>query len=505
MSTTQTGGNITSGFIDLATFDELEKYQYGGDDAITYFVRETRKASWFTQVPVTLVNSSGSAAFGQSWSVNVSRAGDYMLYNWLRVQVDAVDLATPDGANANLGLHWCRNLGHNLISECYLSFNDLVEVRFDNYHLDFWSAFTVPASKQNAYKNMIGDVADATNPGSLVSSAFASRRHIPSMTLNIPLPFSHSRDSGVALPTAALPYNEMRIHFVFRNYTDLLLVSGVEDLSTPANGNGGCRNAVAADVVTAPTISSAQVWANYAIVSNSERQLMGQNPRDILIEQVQTVGPTSFTPANATAYDLRLSHAVKALFFGVRNTTVSNNWSNYTTAGPYMDGGYDLALVGDMGGDPISKVSLSYESSLRLSNMDADYFALVNPFYHAVAVPEETGYHLYSYALDLASVDPMGSTNYGKLTNVSITVTGSAAAIAVSKAAPERLISYTNAGSDAAGVNNTLAGSDGLRTLHSTLASSTNVATAQTFSFILTAINHNVIRVSGGALGFPVL
>ena len=46
--------NVTSGCIDLATFDELEKYMYGGPDATAYFVRETRKATWFTQVPVCL-------------------------------------------------------------------------------------------------------------------------------------------------------------------------------------------------------------------------------------------------------------------------------------------------------------------------------------------------------------------------------------------------------------------------------------------------------------------
>ena len=38
-----TYSNLASGFIDLATFDEQEKYMYGGEDATAYFVRETRK------------------------------------------------------------------------------------------------------------------------------------------------------------------------------------------------------------------------------------------------------------------------------------------------------------------------------------------------------------------------------------------------------------------------------------------------------------------------------
>ena len=59
----------------------------------------------------------------------------------------------------------------------------------------------------------------------------------------------------------------------------------------------------------------------------------------------------------------------------------------------------------------------------------------------------------------------MGSTNYGKLTNVSIVPEASSQA----KASAE----------------------DG--------------SNKQTYEFIVTAINNNIIRVSGGALGFPVL
>ena len=123
--------NLTSGFIDLATYDELEKYFYGGARATTYFVRKTRKSSWFTQVPVNLSGAGGNRDFGQEWSVSVSRAGDYMLHNWLRVTLPRV--VGAEGAQHR----WCRNVGHNLIEEASIVFNDLVEARFDSYHLDF--------------------------------------------------------------------------------------------------------------------------------------------------------------------------------------------------------------------------------------------------------------------------------------------------------------------------------------------------------------------------------
>jgi hypothetical protein len=350
---------------------------------------------------------------------------------------------------------------HNLISECCISFNDLVAARFDNYHLDFWSAFTVPAGKRNGYNNMIGNFDDMTGPHAVGVA-------LEAFTLNLPLPFFYSRDSGVALPTAALPYNDMRIQFSFRNWSELLIL---ED----STGDDDTRvvPVVGTDITGTPTLGVTNVWANYAIVSNDERKKMGCAPRDILIEQVQTAPRQTFTPAtNPTpTYDIRFSHAIKCLFFSVRNTTFGAEWSNYTAASPVPDGAA-INFTPTNATDPILQTSLIYENSTRLGNMGSDYFSLVNPWYHAPVIPLDTGYHMYSYSLDFICLDPLGSTNFGKLTNVSITPQASTGAISGA------------------------AGAQGV---------GTGQVQAQTYEFVVTAIDNNIIRVSGGALGFPVL
>jgi hypothetical protein len=223
-------------------------------------------------------------------------------------------------------------------------------------------------------------------------------------------------------------------------------------------------------------------------------------PRDILIEQVQTAPIQNYNVATnpQPQYDIRFSHAVKVLFFAARNKTYKNVWSNYTTASPVIvvnPGGVGpcitqgVAIIPPYGVDPIDKTSLIYENTQRLFNMGSDYYSLVNPYYHSPVIPVETGYHSYSYSLDYDCLDPMGSTNYGKLTNVSI---------------------VPQASSDAqyqAGSNNV------------TLPSCTNYGVTtprqqpcgggtfipQLFDFITTCVNNNIIRISGGALGFPVL
>lgn len=457
--------NITSGFIDLATFDELEKYLYGGSSASAYFVRETRKATWFTQVPVVLSRSNGNAEFNSDHSVNISRAGDYLLYSWLRVSWPQVILAADNQYGSNGRIRWTRNLMHNLIAECNISFNDLVAARFDNYHLDFWAAFTVPAGKLNGYKNMIGDFDELTGP-----HAPGTANAIPAFILNLPLPFFYARDSGVALPTAALPYNEMRITYTFRNWNELLILDNL----AAAAGTNPSTVPLTTDLTNgAPVLGPVQTWANYAIVSNDERKRMACAPRNILIEQAQTAPLQTFAPATNTTpqYDLRFSHAIKVLFFAVRNTTVSNEWSNYTAATP-VPGPAAVNFNPSGAVDPITTTSLAYENTLRLSVMGSDYYSLVQPWYHAPVIPLETGYHMYSYSLDFICLDPKGSTNYGKLTNVSITPTASTGAVT--------------------GANGT--GSAG-----------SGADFAQTYRFLTTCVNNNIIRISGGALGFPVL
>lgn len=472
-----TTSNLTSGFINLATFDEIERYLYGTLEATAYFVRETRKSTWFTQVPVILSNSSGSPQFGQDWSVSVSRAGDYLLHSWLRATFPAV--ANP-AYTGTLLVRWCQNLMHNLVRECNITFNDLVAARFDNYHLDFWAAFTVPASKQTGYNNMVGNYSTLTLPAApQTPSAVTGITGLPSATLNLPLPLFFTRDSGVALPTAALPYNEMRINFSFRDWTELLILdnnAAADRRLVPSVGTH-VGSGAAYPISTLPVLSNVAVWANYAIVSNDERKRMACAPRDILIEQVQTAPRQTFAPVtnNQPSYDIRFSHAIKALFFAARNKTFQGEWSNYTTVSPQATAAGAFSVPPSRGYDPISQTSLVYENTARLSQMGSDYFSLVNPWYHAPSVPEVTGYHCYSYSLDFFCLDPMGSTNYGKLTNVSIRPEASFAAQA----------SVTPSGT-VGGITNP----NGF---------------ANSYDFIVTVVNNNIIRVSGGALGFPVL
>ena len=358
---------------------------------------------------------------------------------------------------------------------------------------------------------MIGNFPEMTDPQIQKLGQTTTGAILKPQTLNLPLPFFYARDSGVALPTAALPYNDMRLNFSFRRLDELLIVdsftytpgygnfvyqgsqAGVESLLASGNGNN--------------TLTNVQVWANYAIVSNDERKRMACAPRDILIEQVQSAPRQQFTPAMCR-FDIRFSHAIKVLFFSARNVSVPSSWSNYTAGQPLIDCSLPATTLFATGQplctidysslsmvDPILTTSLIYENTNRLSGMGSDYFSLVNPWYSAPAIPLETGYHLYSYSLDFISLDPMGSTNYGKLTNVSIVPEPSQEAKdyslttlpVLAPIAPSTVIVIPTP--PTAGAKNYAIGLLG----------------PQSWMFIVTAVNNNIVRISGGALGFPVL
>ena len=446
MSTsTLSTSNITSGFIDIATFEELEKYMYGSENATNYFVSEHQPSIWFTQVPVVLSRASGNPEWGQDWSVSISRAGDYLLHSWLRMILPEVEAA--DGKY----VAWTPNVGHAIIKEVSITFNDLSAARFDNYVLDFLSAFSTPAGKIDGYKQMIGMVPELVTPSAL----------LPAKVLNIPLPLFFSRDSGVALPTASLPYNDMRLVFSFRNLGELLTTYTVD-----GDGVWSAAPAVASDLKYSPALSTVQVWGNYALVSNDHRRTMGGTPRDIVVEQHQHAPKSSFDAYTRPfgSIDIRFSHSVKALFWAVQNTTIPSVHSNYTTKSAEVEQvGQEIFINYAPGSDPIDTTTLIYENTHRLAALGSDYFSLVQPYYQdGMTIPSETGYHMYSYALNLLDINASGSTNYGKLTNISLV-----------PAASQEAIDANQAG--------------------------------EKFMFMIFCLNNNIIRVSGGALGFPIL
>jgi hypothetical protein len=554
--------SATKAFVDLATYDQPELAMYGGNDAITYFVRKLVKATWFAKAVTVLSRGACVNSWSNSSDIDftISRVGDYMLYNWLRIQLPAVSsTAGVSGAVSNaagmqgvsFSLRWTRNLAHHLIEDQQVTFNDLqADIKKNRFFYDAWSAYNVPASKRVGYDNMVGNVNALVNPLAEAVDPFSPGLYqqgtLPAYTLNLPLHHPFSRDTGISLPTAALPYNEMKIKFSVKPWSQCLIVDAPQVTVGGTAVNGGSYSNSAFDgsvlyniltqnfgasqpaVNTLPggliPVSTASqnalnsglqidCWATYAIVSNQERVRMGSCPRDMLVEQSQMVMGGRCTGTTENSTDIRFSYPMKTLFTLCQNTTNPAEHSNYTCGNPVVPLGVTPGVPGAATGaavvaptkldnfrystDPIKKISLFYENDSRFE-FPNDYASLVEPFYANISIPEKTGYHGWNYALVPHSVDPTGSTNYGKLTNATVVCQYSNDLIDALSA--DAITVTLNNGKASVPLNGQTLGGRGFY-----FNATSNTKVANSFQFIHIGVNFNFVRVSGGALGFPIL
>ena len=476
--------SAANGFIDLATFSELESFLYGGPLAISWFVAGVQKANWFTIVPIQLRNN-GTFGFGaEGVSSSLNRSGDYVLNVWFRCEIPT--LAPTVGGAVIDTVRWTRNLMHNMIKKCSITFNELVVEEFDNYWLDFNYLFRIQANKAVGYRNMIGDISsltssyDPVNPAADVVSG--NSLGLYGGNFSVVLPFWFGEDSGIALPVAALPFNDVKINYEFRTVAELLVLRGAATIANITALSPGVDASTGLPLSTVLSTGSvefrnAYTYAHYAVIHNDERTKMGDAPRDMLIRQVQTVS-VSDVAASATevVFDVRLSHSIVSFFFAMRNKSQAAEWSNYTTNFDYNVDANAAGTPVSQGGlgnathwDPIGHSQLIYENTLRLDS-DSDFFSLIHPYLFSEGVADETGHHMWSYALKpWDALGPSGSTNFSKLANVQVRHTLSPVA--------------------RWGLNNPLPG----------LSSSLKLAN------VFVATNWNIARVANGSLGHPTL
>lgn len=495
--------------VDIATLQSALAQGYlHGTSANTAVVQVKRhkKITPIALAPYAHALDSGKAEYGGSARWKLGRQGDYLQNSWLRLELSQVTSALDAGAS-NGYLRYCHNLAHNLVDCLELQFTGISGVTFDEFFLDFWSAFTVPASKRNAYDNMIGNVPELVNP--IYRNTAAAAQVLPAAVLNLPLPMPYCREVGVSLPTGALIYNDVIVEVHFRDFTDVLVVSNPTNATVggiPANSS---RKATAADVVGTPTLSG-DLWGTYIVVTSDERKRMGKLPRDVVWENVQTMPDTGvLSSAQDIEIPLRYSHCVKALLFALRNKTVDSDRSNYTTREPLSRfnqagaaGLTTLEFPAPNAFDPIEQACLRYEGSVKWE-MPIDYFSLVQPYLYGRAVPTVTGYHVYSYSLDMGSGDSLGSSDHGKLTNVNLQLTLSEDCInALTGTASTPFVDENGQASELPPGYYDLR-SDGGRP-GTLINGAAFQAVPQKYEVHNVAIAHTVMRYIGGAAGFPI-
>lgn len=426
--------NLAAANADLSTAWKIEAdYLYGGTPlnptarvgAITYFVKRLQLASWFTFLPINMKQKTGTPGFGNMFSFELPKATDYLTDVWLTFTLPAVTLLPGNQFGADGRLRWTRKIGHNIIEDCEMLASDQQVTRLDNYILDLNYQFMIEAQRKPAYEDMIGDDNVLTGPHAASTTLGAT---IPSREIILPLPFFFTVDPGMALPTGGLQFNDISFGFKFRNWNQLLILDNV------GAGTPGVDKRVVplvpSDIAVIPAISNVQLWGNFVMTNPLEQKAVTCTNRDILIQQWQRFPPSAYLPNSGSSqiFEPKFTFAVTGIMMAIRNRTFANEWSNYSTASPVNLGGNDVNFEPSGAADPVVSLSLVYETTNRFSNMPWSYFSKVTPWYNAKATPAEIGYGLLSYSLKFGSIDPMGSTNFSRISGVQIALNPSVAA-----------------------------------------------------------------------------
>jgi Major capsid protein N-terminus/Large eukaryotic DNA virus major capsid protein len=393
--------------IDLESVGALESVMYELPSS-TYFMKELTRCTQFSKMDVEISQVSGTPAYDSTFEARIPTTGDYLLHLYLEVELSEVSV-NPDGSRYGPSgvIGYVPNLGHNLFKSASLFINETEVATLDSAYLDSEMEFLIEGGKYNCYRSLIGNNKNINPPNKARSATLPKTRVI------VPLPFFFSRDSGMALPTAILTKSNMHIKFNIRKWNELIVLE---------NNSNKLQCSVVEptldDLVAEPTILSFKVKGDYALVTEVERSSISCMTRLMLIEQPKT-HPLIDIPAvkegesTTVNVDAPLG-AMKALFFGLVNTTHTNMLSNYMVGCP-MTHDRTREMEGSKG-PALDSIEIAYGDQIRVPESSSHFYSRLQPYYYGCRGPEaDTGMHMYSFSLRPNCVDPTGTSNRSAL------------------------------------------------------------------------------------------
>jgi len=403
MSTKPTA-NIASGWLDIATFADLDKKLYDGEEVTVLHSKDINPVSFFTRLPVPL-KKSGQAS-GATYTY--AKSADFAENTWYTFTTPQIDVV--DDQKALYRIAYSPNWGHHVVNSLQLTVNEIPIVKLDPITMDQLSELNLEDADFRAYQRFIGNTNKALTFGD----------HLPQITVKKPLHelwFGQKTNPvpGNAFPLCCAKHNTIALAVEFvdslaeviRIQKNFKVGAGPDDWRdfNPKSVN-------LADIVTVSGSSGLamplpDVWSEYVLVMDDERAMHQAKTIDTVIEQVQRFSSPRVT-AGTTRFTFHFSYPLRYLVFSANNVTAAdkNYFSNYTTN----------PLDAATGLDPVRSATLWYDNTARWQNMPGDHFTDLEPLWHAARVPTPGSFHhLEPYCYSTVSAEIDGSSNYSKL------------------------------------------------------------------------------------------
>eukprot|EP00968_Pinguiococcus_pyrenoidosus_P015588 scaffold1445_cov235-Pinguiococcus_pyrenoidosus.AAC.6 len=289
-----------------------------GNPQVTYFMASYRRHTHFAMESIECT-FNGQPDFGQRVTCEISRNGDMVHKMYLQVTLPEINQTMANaGGTEDVYARWLSWIGEHMIKSVEL---EIGGTKIDKHHgewIHIWHQLTMTESKMEGYKKMVGQTMQlqyVIDPGfsdidtpcttNAHPQACTPRNALPETTLYIPLCFFFTMHPGLSLPLIALSFHQVKIHVEFRPLDECLWA-----MSALTSG----------DKVTAAynqSLVSASIYADYIFLDTAERRRTAQQPRELLITQIQNPGEDTI---GTSTYKVRLNfnHPLKSIHWVVQ-------------------------------------------------------------------------------------------------------------------------------------------------------------------------------------------
>ena len=358
------------GLLQLVAYGAQDAY-ITGNPHITFWKVLYKRHTNFAMEAMR-VNFTGTPSYGQRSVVVVNRNADLMFRTYLEVTLpDTRAAANGSASGVNHNVMWTlggrRRLGYLLIQQVEIEIGGQVMDRHYGEWMYLWESLTSPFDQGARLDQMIGTSAQgrATTPASCQGRP---------VVMYIPLSFWFCRNPGLALPLIALQYHEVRLNFIFRQATDLVM-------STYDDGNigtvvGTWPGGVAQAAQFLPKLKDAAVYIDYIYLDTDERRRFAQQSHEYLIDQLQFGLQQSIT-SQTVRLDLTLNHPVKELIWVFQDARKLDCSLPATSTGAALT--YTQPFSYD---DIANRCRIQLNGQDRFDERYGDYFWKVQPYQH---------------------------------------------------------------------------------------------------------------------------
>jgi len=373
-----------------------------GNPQITLFKGVYKRHTNFSMEPIPLT-PSGSANWGKTAEITVTRNADLVGEMWLRLEVAKT---STNGVKHAAG---CMPFGHNMI--------DYVEVEIGGQKIDkhygSWLSMDLALNESTDKLSKTLQLVNGVAGDTVVKDK--------TDVVYVPLRFWFNKYKNLPLPLIALQYHEVKISVKFQ----------ADDNQVWSSGYG------------ASSISNCELITNYIYLDTEERKRFAQLSHEYLIEQVQNNRNNSWTATNGTTakIDLNFNHPCKYIA-----------WQNVNAANRYT------AYYGNTS-DTTNKNA--FTTQLKLNGQDRLHKALDQEYFHKCQKVQHftnsndltmlgannassvdsaelgtqdlnTNVFVYSFAMNPSEHQPSGTCNFSRIDNAQLVLTRSNDGSAVS-------------------------------------------------------------------------